>query len=85
MRTITLRGVLVVGNRWEGPTRRLTDAEFQAKRDKGLVFGVMNGIRQVVVRIVHNRNFECWLLRMGLTNWSLWMMKMILQITQNFR
>lgn len=38
MRTITLRGVSTIGNRREGLARRLTNVEFQAKRDKGLCF-----------------------------------------------
>ncbi|TYK23171.1 Ty3/gypsy retrotransposon protein [Cucumis melo var. makuwa] len=38
MRTITLREVATGDNRREGPTKRLTDAEFQARREKGLCF-----------------------------------------------
>ncbi|KAA0063300.1 Ty3/gypsy retrotransposon protein [Cucumis melo var. makuwa] len=38
MRTITLREVATGENRREGPTKRLTDAEFQARREKGLCF-----------------------------------------------
>ncbi|TYK28130.1 Ty3/gypsy retrotransposon protein [Cucumis melo var. makuwa] len=38
MRTITLREVATEENRQEGPTKRLTDAEFQARREKGLCF-----------------------------------------------
>ncbi|TYK15158.1 uncharacterized protein E5676_scaffold790G00230 [Cucumis melo var. makuwa] len=37
MRTITLREVATGENRREGPTKRLTDAEFQARREKGLL------------------------------------------------
>ncbi|KAL4036313.1 hypothetical protein IC575_005045 [Cucumis melo] len=38
MRTVTLRGVTAADNRREGPSKRLTDAEFQARREKGLCF-----------------------------------------------
>ncbi|KAL4027583.1 hypothetical protein IC575_010753 [Cucumis melo] len=38
MRTITLREVATGENRREGPTKRLTNAEFQARREKGLCF-----------------------------------------------
>ncbi|KAA0059567.1 Ty3/gypsy retrotransposon protein [Cucumis melo var. makuwa] len=38
MRTITLREVATGDNRREGPTKRLSDAEFQARREKGLCF-----------------------------------------------
>ncbi|KAA0034820.1 ty3-gypsy retrotransposon protein [Cucumis melo var. makuwa] len=38
MRTITLREVATGDNRREGPTKRLTDVEFQARREKGLCF-----------------------------------------------
>lgn len=38
MKTITLRGVSTLGNWQEGPAKRLTDAEFQAEREKGLYF-----------------------------------------------
>lgn len=38
MRTITLRGVAPNKTRKEGPTKRLPDAEFQAKKEKGLCF-----------------------------------------------
>lgn len=38
MRTITLRGVTAAENRREGPTKRLSDAEFQSRREKGLCF-----------------------------------------------
>ena len=38
MRTIMLRGVTVGENRKEGPMKRLSDAEFQAKREKRLCF-----------------------------------------------
>ncbi|KAA0055700.1 Ty3/gypsy retrotransposon protein [Cucumis melo var. makuwa] len=38
MRTITLREVGTGDNRREGPTKRLSDAEFQARREKGLCF-----------------------------------------------
>lgn len=38
MRTITLRGMTVGDNRWEGPSKRLSDAEFQAQSEKGLCF-----------------------------------------------
>ncbi|KAA0051401.1 Ty3/gypsy retrotransposon protein [Cucumis melo var. makuwa] len=38
MRTITLREVATGENRREVPTKRLTDAEFQARREKGLCF-----------------------------------------------
>ena len=37
MRTITLRGV-ANGETKEGPMRRLSDAEFQARKEKGLCF-----------------------------------------------
>ncbi|KAA0037564.1 aminoacyl-tRNA ligase [Cucumis melo var. makuwa] len=38
MRTITLREVAAGDNRRDGPTKRLTDAEFQVRREKGLCF-----------------------------------------------
>ncbi|KAA0047957.1 ty3-gypsy retroelement transposase [Cucumis melo var. makuwa] len=38
MRTITLRGVATADNRREGPSKRLSNAEFQARREKGLCF-----------------------------------------------
>ena len=38
MRTITLKGVTAGENRREGPTKRLSDAEFQSRREKGLCF-----------------------------------------------
>ncbi|TYK04845.1 retrotransposon protein [Cucumis melo var. makuwa] len=38
MRTITLRGVTAGENRRERPGKRLSDAEFQAREDKGLCF-----------------------------------------------
>ena len=38
MRMITLRGVAGEPNRREGPLKRLSDAEFQARREKGLCF-----------------------------------------------
>ncbi|KAA0041765.1 ty3-gypsy retrotransposon protein [Cucumis melo var. makuwa] len=38
LQTITLRGVLAGENRSEGPTQRLSDAEFQSRREKGLCF-----------------------------------------------
>ncbi|KAA0057268.1 Ty3/gypsy retrotransposon protein [Cucumis melo var. makuwa] len=38
MRTITLREVATGENRRERPTKRLTNAEFQARREKGLCF-----------------------------------------------
>ena len=38
MRTVTLRGVTTVDNQRKGPSKRLTDAEFQAKREKRLCF-----------------------------------------------
>lgn len=38
MRTITLRGVTAGENRRERPGKRLSDAEFQARGDKGLCF-----------------------------------------------
>lgn len=38
MRTITLRRVTADENRQEGPAKRLSNAEFQARRDKGLCF-----------------------------------------------
>ncbi|KAA0047238.1 Ty3/gypsy retrotransposon protein [Cucumis melo var. makuwa] len=38
MRTITLREVATGDNRREGPTKQLSDAEFQARREKGLCF-----------------------------------------------
>ena len=37
--TITLRGVAGEINRREGPSRWLSDAEFQARHEKGLYFG----------------------------------------------
>lgn len=36
IRTITLRGAPAVEVKKEGPSKRLSDAEFQAKREKGL-------------------------------------------------
>lgn len=36
MQTITLKRATMVGNQREGLTRRMSDAEFQAQRDKGL-------------------------------------------------
>ena len=38
MRTITLRGVTAGETRRGGPTKRLSDAEFQARKEKGLCF-----------------------------------------------
>ncbi|KAA0043866.1 Ty3/gypsy retrotransposon protein [Cucumis melo var. makuwa] len=38
MQTITLREVAAGDNRRDGPTKRLTDGEFQARRVKGLCF-----------------------------------------------
>lgn len=38
MRTITLQRSTTEGVRKEGPTRRLSDAEFQSRREKGLCF-----------------------------------------------
>ena len=38
MRIITLRGVVKETNRQEGPSRRLSDAEFQARCEKELCF-----------------------------------------------
>ncbi|KAA0055708.1 protochlorophyllide-dependent translocon component 52 [Cucumis melo var. makuwa] len=38
MRTVTLRGVTTADNKREGLSKRLTDAEFQARREKGLCF-----------------------------------------------
>lgn len=38
MRTITLRGVTTGENRKEGPSKRLFNSEFQARREKGLCF-----------------------------------------------
>ncbi|TYK18318.1 ty3-gypsy retroelement transposase [Cucumis melo var. makuwa] len=38
MRTITLRGVTTTDNRREGPSKRLSNAEFQARREKRLCF-----------------------------------------------
>lgn len=38
MRTITLRGVRMVGIQREDPTKRMSDAEFQVGRDKGLCY-----------------------------------------------
>lgn len=38
MRTITLRGNTVGEEKKEGPSKRLSDAEFQSKKEKGLCF-----------------------------------------------
>lgn len=40
MRTIALRGVTTVDNQREGLSKRLTDAKFQARKEKGLCFYV---------------------------------------------
>ena len=38
MKTVTLKGVMMADNRREGPSKRLTNAEFQARREKGVMF-----------------------------------------------
>lgn len=38
MRTITLKGVTAEDNRREGASKRLSDVEFQSRREMGLCF-----------------------------------------------
>lgn len=57
MQTITFRSVSATSVRREGPSRRLSDAEFQAGREKGFVFDVMRGTPPtIVVRATTNRS-----------------------------
>ncbi|TYK28909.1 ty3-gypsy retrotransposon protein [Cucumis melo var. makuwa] len=82
MRTVTLRGVTTVDNQRKGPSKRLTDAEFQAKREKRLCFKCEEkyhvGHRckakeqkelRILVEVVENLNIELSINSVvGLTN-----------------